>query len=73
MRVTVSIAGADRDWPPHLDGGFIETLRNQLKHSGTPPSLEEVRRRLSKIPGNMTDDFITERRESGEPDDRGER
>jgi hypothetical protein len=30
-------------------------------HAGPAPGMEEVRRRLSKIPGSMTGDFIAER------------
>jgi hypothetical protein len=43
------------------------------KDAGPVPSLEEVQRRLSKIPGEMTADFIAERRERGETEERGER
>jgi predicted DNA-binding antitoxin AbrB/MazE fold protein len=51
---------------PNLDGGFIETLRKQLKDSGPAPGIEEVRKRMSKIPGSMSEVIIEERRERGE-------
>jgi len=44
-----------------LDLTFIENLRKQLHSAASAPGLDEVRRRLSKIPGRMTDDFIAER------------
>ena len=46
-------------YEPDLE--YVETLRNSLKSAGHAPGLEEVRRRLSKIPGSMTTDFIAER------------
>ena len=44
-----------------LDLTFIENLRKELQTAPPAPGLDEVRRRLSKIPGRMTDDFIGER------------
>jgi hypothetical protein len=52
---------------------LYRSLRRELKDAGPVPSLEEVQRRLSKIPGAMTADFIAERRERGETEERGER
>ena len=46
---------------PPLDTGFLESLRTELQYAEPAPGLEEVRRRLAKIPGSMTDDFIAER------------
>ena len=44
-----------------LDTEYIEGLRRRLAGAQPAPGLEEVRRRLSKIPGSMTEDFIAER------------
>jgi predicted DNA-binding antitoxin AbrB/MazE fold protein len=61
-RVVVSItqdaspAGLDQ-----LDADFLQGLRRRLAGAEPAPGLEEVRRRLSKIPGSMTADFIAER------------
>jgi predicted DNA-binding antitoxin AbrB/MazE fold protein len=43
------------------DYAYVQSLRDSLKDAGPPPGLDEVRRRLSKIPGSMTADFIAER------------
>ncbi len=43
------------------DDDFAESLRRRLVDAGPAPGLEEVRRRLAKIPGSMTADFIAER------------
>jgi len=62
QRVTVTVTESTKP-PAHtqLDSTFIENLRQQLRTAAPVPGLDEVRRRLSKIPGRMTDDFITER------------
>ncbi|MGA2268303.1 MAG: antitoxin family protein [Bryobacteraceae bacterium] len=44
-----------------LDDDFLQALRRRLADVAPAPGLEEVRRRLSKIPGSMTADFIAER------------
>jgi predicted DNA-binding antitoxin AbrB/MazE fold protein len=49
-------AGSDQ-----VDADFVEALRRKLATAAPAPGLEEVRRRLSKIPGSMTADFIAER------------
>ena len=43
------------------DTEFLMNLRTAVQDAGPPPGLEEVRRRLSKIPGTLTADFIAER------------
>lgn len=43
------------------DVEFTEGLRSTLQEAGPAPGLDEVRRRLSKIPGTLTSDFIAER------------
>ena len=61
-RVVVSITqranGAGLD---QLDADYVQGLRRRLADAVPAPGLEEVRRRLSKIPGSMTADFIAER------------
>jgi len=47
---------------PQLDIAYLESLQAELLHAGPAPGIEEVRRRLSKIPGSMTGDFIAERK-----------
>ncbi len=44
-----------------LDTKCIEGLRRKLAGAEPAPGLEEVRRRLSKIPGSMAADLIAER------------
>ena len=43
------------------DDEFVQTLRRRLAGAGPAPGLEEVRRRLAKIPGSLTADFLAER------------
>jgi predicted DNA-binding antitoxin AbrB/MazE fold protein len=59
--VVVSVTKVSSAPGPPLDTGFLESLRTELRDAGPAPGLEEVRRRLSKIPGSMTADFIAER------------
>ena len=44
-----------------LDAECVESLRRKLAGAEPAPGLEEVRRRLSKIPGSMAADVIAER------------
>ncbi len=61
-RVVVSITQeADRSALGQIDADFVQGLRRRLAGAEAAPGLEEVRRRLSKIPGSMTADFIAER------------
>ena len=61
-RVVVSITQkANGAGLGQLDADFVEGLRRRLANAAPAPGLEEVRRRLSKIPGSMTADFIAER------------
>ena len=43
------------------DRRYIDDLRAALKDAEPAPGLDEVRRRLAKIPGTLTADFIAER------------
>jgi predicted DNA-binding antitoxin AbrB/MazE fold protein len=61
-RVVVTIAQEENGaGPGQLDADFVQGLRRRLAGAGPAPGLEEVRRRLPKIPGSMTADFIAER------------
>jgi predicted DNA-binding antitoxin AbrB/MazE fold protein len=61
-RVVVSITqAANGAGLGQLDADFVEGLRRRLAGTAPAPGLEDVRRRLSKIPGSMTADFIAER------------
>ncbi len=58
-RVAITIDRASAAYEP--DSAYLETLRNSLKTAGPAPGIDEVRKRLSKIAGSMTTDFIAER------------
>ena len=45
------------------DEDYLAAVREQVAKEGPPPGLDEVRRRLAKIPGSMTAEFIAEREE----------
>jgi predicted DNA-binding antitoxin AbrB/MazE fold protein len=47
-----------RDCQPDVE--YTQSLQTTLQDEGPAPGLDEVRR-LSKIPGNLTADFIAER------------
>jgi predicted DNA-binding antitoxin AbrB/MazE fold protein len=62
QHVTVTVTESTKSASyTQLDLTFIENLRKQLHSAPPAPGLDEVRRRLAKIPGRMTDDFIAER------------
>jgi predicted DNA-binding antitoxin AbrB/MazE fold protein len=44
-----------------VDTEYVEDLVRRLAAAEPAPGLEEVRRRLSKIPGSMAADFAAER------------
>ena len=58
VTVTKTQSGAR---PTQLDGAYLERLRQELRDAVPAPGLEEVRRRLSKIPGSMAAEFIAAR------------
>ena len=58
-RVAITIYRAATPYEPDHD--YVQALRNSLKDAGPAPGIEEVRRRLSKIPCSMAADFIAER------------
>jgi len=57
VRVTVNDSSPDQR--------RLEPIRAEVAAMGYLPKLEEGQRALSKIPGNLTDDFILEREERG--------
>ena len=57
------IKAAPAPGSPQLDIAYLESLQTELLHAGPAPGIEEIRRRLSKIPGSMTGDFVAERAE----------
>jgi len=60
VRVTISDSTA-----PHSlsDPEFLDAIRAEAAALRDVPSLEEVQRAMSKIPGSLADDFIAEREE----------
>ena len=46
-----------------LDLDFLEWVRKESEKLPPPPGMEEIRRRLAKIPGSLTVDFFAEREE----------
>ena len=63
--VTVSVTKVSHDaGVPQVDFEFMASLRKGLLSADPPPGIEEVRRRLAKIPGSVAADFITEREDS---------
>ena len=59
--VVGSVTELSAEVGPSLDVEFLGRLKTELQHAEPAPGLEAVRPRLAKIPGSMTDDFITER------------
>jgi predicted DNA-binding antitoxin AbrB/MazE fold protein len=47
----------------HLDAEYIDRIKRQLPDAEAAPGLEEVRRRLAKIPGSMAAEIVAERGE----------
>ena len=60
QRVKLTISEAGRT---HGDSEFLERVRAEVASMHDVPSLEEVQRIVSKIPGSLTSDFIAEREE----------
>jgi predicted DNA-binding antitoxin AbrB/MazE fold protein len=61
-RVVVSVVKATRT-PSRstLAVEYVERIRRELRNAGPAPGIEEVRRRLAKIPGSMAAEIIAER------------
>jgi predicted DNA-binding antitoxin AbrB/MazE fold protein len=58
QRVVVTVSDPAEQW---LDHEYMEKVTQEVAAMGPAPSLEEVRRALSKIPGNLSDDIRAER------------
>jgi predicted DNA-binding antitoxin AbrB/MazE fold protein len=58
QRVTVTVSELAERW---LDLEYMEKVKRDVAASAPAPSLEEVRRALSRIPGNLSDDIRAER------------
>jgi predicted DNA-binding antitoxin AbrB/MazE fold protein len=61
--VLVSVVKAAAPDRSHLDVEYIERIRRDLQDTQPALGIEEVRRRLAKIPGSMAADIIAERGE----------
>jgi predicted DNA-binding antitoxin AbrB/MazE fold protein len=59
--VLVSVVKTTAPGRSSLAVEYIERIKGKLQDAGPAPGLEEVRRRLSKIPGSMAADIIAER------------
>lgn len=56
--------GSDSTAPRSLaDPDFLDAIRAEAAALSDVPSLEELQRALSKIPGSLADDFMAEREE----------
>jgi predicted DNA-binding antitoxin AbrB/MazE fold protein len=60
-RVLVSVVKSEAPGPSNLASEYIENIKSELKGAAPGPGLEEVRRRLSKIPGLMADEIVADR------------
>jgi predicted DNA-binding antitoxin AbrB/MazE fold protein len=61
--VVVSVVKANAPGRSSLDIDYIEKMKRELQDAATAPGLEEVRRRLSKIPGSMAAEMVADRGE----------
>ena len=60
-RVVVTVSSVSNTLGFGHDTEYVEGLVRSLAGAEPAPGLEEVRRRLSKIPGSMAADFAAER------------
>lgn len=58
QRVMITVSDSNEPW---LDQEYMEKVTQEVATMGPAPSLEEVRRALSKIPGKLSDDIRAER------------
>ena len=61
--VLVSVVKAAAQGRSNLAVEYIESVRRGLQEAEPPPGLEEVRRRLAKIPGSMAAEIVADRGE----------
>ena len=62
-RVVVSVVKAAVPDRSSLAVKYIERIKSELQNAEPAPGLEEVRRRLAKIPGSMAAEVTAERGE----------
>jgi len=62
-RVLVSVVKNSVSGRSSLAVEYIERLRREQEDAEPAPGLEEVRRRLAKIPGSMAAEIVSERGE----------
>jgi len=60
-QVVVSVVKTPDTRRSALPAEYIASVKHDLQNAGPPPGFEEVRRRLSKIDGSMSDEIIAER------------
>lgn len=57
QRVTVTVSAEEDSLASIIDRAFVERVRQEVAALDYIPSLEEVRRILSKIPGSLSEDI----------------
>jgi len=62
-RVVVSVVKAKAPSRSGLDVEYIEKMKREIQDVDPAPGLDEVRRRLSKIPGSMAAEIVADRGE----------
>ena len=61
--VLVSVVKAEAQGHSNLAVEYIESVKRELQEAEPAPGLEEVRRRLTKIPGSMAAEIVADRGE----------
>ncbi len=61
QRVTVTVSAEEDPLASIIDRAFIEMVRKEVQTMDYIPSLEEVKKILSKIPGSLSEDIKYER------------
>lgn len=60
-RVLVSVVKAPAGGRSSLAVEYIEKINNEMEGAEQAPGIEEVRRRLAKIPGSMAAEIVADR------------
>jgi predicted DNA-binding antitoxin AbrB/MazE fold protein len=60
-RVVVSVEKAAEPGRSNLAIEYIEKINSELQDAEPAPAIDEVRRRLAKIPGSMAAEIVAER------------
>lgn len=61
QRVTVTVSAEEDSLASIIDLAFVARVRKEVEEMDYIPSLEEVRKILSKIPGSLSEDIRAER------------